>query len=186
MWEHTFISFSLSHTYSSTFPGVSFKHFGPVLYLTGLGLTVTQKAKCVLSKQFQSAGLDGEVDMFVEKYSIAFSLCRLVGQTSWILDTPISTACNWSWISQDQPSLLPCLIHNLCFPPLMFTAYKWKVWRLSFLRFLYLRVTKYLIPSAMVSNFHHNCYHHRAIKSLVCAYSNVTCIVGSVQFITLF
>lgn len=109
---------------------------------------------------------------------------RLVGQTRWILDTPVSTACNWSRISHSvffslgvnhlylllwfiaivAFSVLTTIVHCLCKTDRPEDSACWDF------------CTKHLFPSAIVSSFTttvvsaslcHHCFRHLAVKSLI-------------------
>lgn len=76
MRTHRYLLLSLTHT--SPFPEVSFKHFGPVLYLTGLGLNIDSKGHVCFVKTISVSRFELRGRHVCWKKT---SPCRLVGQT---------------------------------------------------------------------------------------------------------
>lgn len=123
-----------------------------------------------------SVGLGWEIDVCWKKTSPR----RLVGQSRWILDTPVSTACNWSWISRsvcflgvNHPYLPLWFIAIVAF--FVLTTIVHCLWligpRAQFLSdqtsdALSHQFLSFTTTVVSVSLCHH-CFHHLAFQSLI-------------------
>lgn len=103
--ENTPVSPPLSHIYTSPVPEVSFKHFGPVLYLF---------FTC-------SSSLPGRFGKARTVSASRFGLSsRRRDPRGLALDAPVSAGCEWSWTSHPvcflwgQPSLPSSPVRSHC------------------------------------------------------------------------